>query len=515
MNALANGELFEQEAPSYTSSTFPPPREFQEKAHAALRAAYKEGHRRQLLMAPTGSGKTYLGMRAVHEALKKGKRAVFVCDRRTLINQTSQVADSYGLCDHGMIMANHWRVNPARPFQIASVQTLASRGWPEADLYVIDEAHCQYASWTEFALSTKAAVLGLTATAFSKGLGKIFTNLIHAATMHELTQSGVLVPMKVFSCTKVNMAGAATSGGEWTNTSAAERGMEIVGDVVAEWMKFGENRKTFAFGATIAHCEELCKQFNEAGVAAALYTADTKEDERLRLMEEFRKPDSAIRVLLSVDALIKGVDVADVSCICDVRPLRKSLSTVIQMWGRGLRSSPSTGKTDLRLLDFSGNAIRFADSFSDIYFNGLASLDDGEKQDSTIRKDDPEKPEPKACPECGFKPMGLRCIACGHQRVALATVEHLPGEMREIFIGKTKLADDRRHLYEQCVSYTRAHGNPETAKGLAAHLFREMVGTWPEGLSFERCPNVPITRAVLNRIKARNIAFSRSPRKAA
>ena len=33
------------------------------------------------------------------------------------------------------------------------------------------------------------------------------------------------------------MRGAATAGGEWTD-AAAERGMEIIGDVVSEWKKF-------------------------------------------------------------------------------------------------------------------------------------------------------------------------------------------------------------------------------------------------------------------------------------
>jgi superfamily II DNA or RNA helicase len=44
-------------------------------------------------MAPTGAGKTYLGLRICNEAMQKGKRAVFLCDRTTLINQTSTVAD--------------------------------------------------------------------------------------------------------------------------------------------------------------------------------------------------------------------------------------------------------------------------------------------------------------------------------------------------------------------------------------------------------------------------------------
>jgi len=129
--------------------------------------------------------------------------------------------------------------------------------------------------------------------------------------------------------------------------------------VVAEWVKFGEGRKTIAFGASIAYCEALAGRFNEAGILADVFTSKTDEATRERLLEEFRKPDSAIRVLISVEALAKGFDVEDIGCVIDARPLRKSLSTAIQMWGRGLRSSPGTGKTDCILLDHSGNVLRF------------------------------------------------------------------------------------------------------------------------------------------------------------
>ena len=45
--------------------------------------------------------------------------------------------------------------------------------------------------------------------------------------MHELTVSGVLVPMRIFSCTKPNMTGAKTAGGEWTDKAAEERGLTL------------------------------------------------------------------------------------------------------------------------------------------------------------------------------------------------------------------------------------------------------------------------------------------------
>lgn len=506
MNAVVE-RLFD-DAPNYGSTTFPSPRPFQVSAHDALRQGVRDGHKNQLLMAPTGAGKSYLGLRLAHEALLKGKRAVFVCDRTTLINQTSQTADSYGLAAHGIVQANHWRRDKSMPFQIASAQTLAKRDfWPDADLIIIDEAHTQLKVWTEYIMRTKAVCIGLSATPFSPGLGKLFTNLVNATTMNELTQSGVLVPMRVLSCKKANMEGAATAGGEWTDSAAEERGMEIVGDVVSEWFKFGENRKSIVFGATIAHCQELCRQFIDSGVMAAVFTADTTPDERAVLLKEYRKQDSALRVLISVEALAKGFDVPDVGCVVDCRPLRKSLSTAIQMWGRGLRSSPETGKKDCLLLDHSGNILRFLEDFTEIFFNGLDALDMGEKLDKKIRKEE-DKDEAKGCPSCGYKPFAKRCMACGYEYQAPALVGAIPGEMQEVMLGKKKLADDHMHLWHQVCTYARAHSIPDKQRGRAWHLYQKITGKEPpKAWSFTEAPNVEITRNVRNKITSLNMAY--------
>lgn len=499
-----------QDTPNYASASFPPPREFQHAAHEALRQGFRDGHKNQLIMAPTGAGKTYLGHRIAHEALVKGRKVVFVCDRTTLINQTSKTADAYGLAAHGIVQANHWRRNVEMPYQIASAQTLAKRGyWPDSDVIIIDEAHTQLRVWTEFIQTTKAACIGLSATPFSPGLGKLFTNLINATTMHDLTQSGVLVPMRVFTCKRADMSGAATAGGEWTDAAAEARGMEIIGDVVTEWVKFGENRKTIVFGATIKHCQELARQFLDAGVMAAVFTSETTVAERELLLKEYSKHDSALRVLISVEALAKGFDVPDVGCVVDCRPLRKSLSTAIQMWGRGLRSSPDTGKVDCLLLDHSGNITRFAEDYTSIFFNGLEALDMGEKLDKTIRKE-PEDFEAKGCPSCGYKPFAKRCMSCGFEKQELALVEAVPGEMQEVMLGKKKLADDHSHLWAQLCTYARAHSAPDKQAGRAWHLFQKIVGSPPpRAYRFADTPNTEITRNVRNKITSLNVAFSR------
>lgn len=498
-------------APSERDDGFPEPRAFQIDAHQQLRQGFRDGHKNQLIMAPTGAGKTYLGLRICNEAMQKGKKAVFLCDRTTLINQTSDVADKYGLKEHGVIQANHWRRDPEMLLQIASVQTIAKRAfWPSLDVLVIDEAHTMYKPWVEYAQSTGAAVIGLSATPFSTGLGKVFSNLINATTMHELTQTGVLVPMRIFSCTKPDMTGAATAGGEWTDKAAEERGMAIVGDVVAEWQRFAENRKTIVFGATIKHCEEMCSSFVNAGIMAAVFTSDTTATERKILLDEYRKPDSSLKVLISVEALAKGFDVPDVGCVCDARPLRKSLSTAIQMWGRGLRSSPDTGKTDCYLLDFSGNIIRFAEDFTEVFFNGLDKLDDGEKLDKKIRKD--EDYEPTGCPRCKHMPFHKRCMACGYEKPQRQMEEVLAGDMQEIFIGegknKKKLANNAEHLWHQVVAYAKVHSAKETQQGRAYHLYKKMTGQDPIW-KFTTAPIVEISRNVHNKIQQMNIAYKK------
>jgi len=498
-------------APLERDDGFPAPRKFQIDAHEALRQGFRQGHKNQIIMAPTGAGKTYLGLRICNEAMQKGKRAVFLCDRTTLINQTSAVADGYGLNNHGVIQANHHRRRPDELLQIASAQTIAKRGfWPKLDVLVVDECHTQMKVWTEYAMDSGAAVIGLSATPFSAGLGKIFTNLINATTMHDLTESGVLVPMRIFSCTKPDMQGAATAGGEWTDKAAEERGMAIIGDVVTEWMKFGDNRKTIVFGATIKHCEEIAKQFINQGVMAAVFTSETTARERELLLDEYRKPDSQLRVLISVEALAKGFDVPDVGCVCDARPLRKSLSTAIQMWGRGLRSSPDTGKKDCYLLDFSGNIIRFAEDFTDVFFNGLDALDAGDKLDKKIRKD--EDVEVHGCPKCGYTPFHKRCMACGHEKMQAPRKEALPGDMQEIYIGegknKKKLADNAEHLWHQVCSYARFHSKPEKQSGRAWHLFKQITGQETKW-AFSKAPTVEISRHVYNKIQQMNIAFAR------
>lgn len=487
---------------------FPPLHKFQAETHEAIREAAREGHKRILVTAPTGSGKTILSLNVIKEALGKGRRAMFVCDRKTLIAQTSNVAREVGLGDHGIIQAQNPMLNLSKRFQIASAQTLMRRGWPDTDVIVIDEAHTTYKTWVDQVTSDKCKsfVIGLTATPFAKGLGKIFTKVINAATMADLTEKGILVPMMAFTCHRPDMTGAEVkNSGEWTDKAAEKAEMAIIGDVLTEWQARAHGRKTIIFGPTIAYCENLAKTFNAAGIRAAVFCADTPDDERARVTGEFATGETT--VLISVEALAKGFDQKDVGCVCDCRPLRKSLSTAIQMWGRGLRSCKETGKEDCILLDFSGNIVRFLEDFERFYHNGVDSLDDGEKLDREIRKD--EEREVRSCPKCGHSPFAKKCTKCGHETERKSLVPELPGQMIEIKIGGKIAASNNADLWAQLATYVKGGGNPATQQGRAAHLYREIVGSWPpKAWKVSDAPWIEPTVPVMGKIRQKRIAFA-------
>jgi DNA-directed RNA polymerase subunit RPC12/RpoP len=215
--------------------------------------------------------------------------------------------------------------------------------------------------------------------------------------------------------------------------------------------------------------------------------------------------------LVSVEALAKGFDVEDIGCVIDARPLRKSLSTAIQMWGRGLRSSPDTGKTDCLLLDHSGNIQRFLKDFTEIYFSGFVSLDMSEKLDKIVRKD--EEHASSGCPQCGYKPFFRRCMSCGHEKQSLALVGEAAGEMREIRIGKKVIATDKQDLWNQLCTYAKLSLKSEDAKkaGWCWYKYQDITGEKPpRAWDFYTAPEAPITRGTLGKLKSLRIAYHKA-----
>ena len=180
-------------------------------------------------------------------------------------------------------------------------------------------------------LPANVAVIGLTATPFTRGLGRYYQAIVNVATTDELVETGMLTRPVIYTAVEIDTSGVAlASTGEWEERGLEREGVKIVGDVVAEYVKrtserFGGPVKTIAFSSTVAHGQEICRAFSEVGLNFQQISYRDEDEERRAKIIEFRKPDSRIMGLVSCDALAKGFDVPDVRACILCRPLRKSL----------------------------------------------------------------------------------------------------------------------------------------------------------------------------------------------
>lgn len=298
-------------------------RAYQADAIDGLRNGIRNGKRRQILCAGTGAGKTVCAAHLLNEANRKGSYSLFLVDRVALVNQTSETLDSYGV-PHGIVQGLNDRWMPNENVQVCSVQTLARRELPRRpSLIVYDEAHCQYKATLDYiGRNPQAVVIGLTATPFTKGMGEHWDDVVNVIPTRRLIDDGFLIEPKIYAARSPDDAELGlNSYGEFSDASATSAGIQIVGDVVQEWIAktsehFGGPVKTIVFSPTVEHGRELCAAFSAAGFNFQQVSyLDRSDEERAEKIAEFRRSDSIIDGLVSCGVLTKGFDVPDVKCI--------------------------------------------------------------------------------------------------------------------------------------------------------------------------------------------------------
>jgi superfamily II DNA or RNA helicase len=460
------------------------------------------GNRSQILYAPTGAGKTEMAIALLEAVKKKGNKAAMLLDRIVLCEQTSQRLNGYDI-DHGVMQSGHWRYRPYENIQVCSAQTLEKRGdFPGLDLLIVDEAHQTRQQTMEFIKNNPhIRVIGLTATPFTKGLGKTYSNVVSTVTTKQLVDKKFLVPLRVFISTEIDMEGAKKVAGEWSQRETTKRGMKITGDIVAEWIKktheiYGKPRKTIIFCSGVEHGTDLSRKFAEHGYN--FVSISYKDDDQFKAdaIEDFSKPDTEIHGLIATDILTKGFDVPDVVIGVSARPFSKSLSSHIQQMGRVMRSYE--GKEFALWLDHSGNYLRFRGDWDEVYENGVQELDDG-KEKTKKEPTEREKKESK-CPICQHLwPSGSdTCTHCGHVREKKNKVEVEAGVLQELTGAMTR--EDKQAWWSQLQWYVRNQG---WSSGRAAHTYRDKFGVWPRGLhDTPTPPSHDVVKFVDNKIKA-------------
>lgn len=489
-------------------------RGYQTEAVQNLRAGLASGYQRQILSSPTGSGKTEIGMILVRGAVTKGKRVAFLCNRINLVGQTSARFFRAGIA-HGVIQG----ANTSRTYEnviVASIQTVARRGMPEVDLLVIDEAHGVAGSkdYRKVIAQHGGPVIGLSATPFSKGLGKdyadiggaLFEQMVVAATIQDLIDQGYLVDCDVYAPSQPDLSKVKITAGDYNEKELGEAVDKptLIGDIVTNWMKYARGTPTVCFATNIAHSKHIVEQFAAAGVVGEHIDCYTDETERAAILE--RVAAGQTMVISNVGILTEGWDFPACKTMILARPT-KSLIRYLQMAGRVLRPAP--GKERALILDHSGTvqSIGFpTDDFPMVLCDGKPKQTTG-----SVRK---EEKKPTKCPQCSYlKKGGGKCPVCGFQAQKQNTTEHAPGELvpltKKEKAKKAKLDGlGKQEVYSELFRMAEERGYKP---GWVANQYRQIFGVWPRGMvDVGRPPSLVVS----NMVRANMIRFHKGRKNA-
>ena len=470
-------------------------RDYQRTAIEGARRAFRDGHKRIIISAPTGAGKTEIAMALISSAVEKGSRVSFVADRRSLVQQTSQRFTAAGI-RHGVLMAND-TVGVNEPVRVESAQTIQSRGLRVGtDLFVMDEVHEIRPELIRLIAESGAVLVGLTATPFPAALAEPieeggpprYETMVSTVTTDRLIAQEHLCPFDVVApVAVVDTAGVEIQGGEFKRDAIKDRIMRIVGDVVPTWTRQLEERyayqtmPTIVFGATVDDAEAIQHEFREAGYPARLVSSREDDDQNRRTIEEFREGE--FDVLVNCAMLSRGTDFPRATILIDAYPMRKIL-TPIQRYGRVMRTFP--GKERALLIDHAENWLTMRERILAFYSAG-PEWPPPEHAHKTAREKEP--PRDSVCKSCRtvIPPGDAKCPACGRMRPVRtfggkgSTLERVNGDLQLIdsVTGEASLYGGELWP-EVCTEALRlAKGDEERAKKRAFASFRAITGQWP------------------------------------
>ena len=438
-------------------------RDYQEAAIESVRDSFRKGHRRTVLVSPTGSGKTLMFSYISAGMANNNKRILIIAHRRELLKQISKALKRVNV--RHAVMAGGSRGMPIANVVVASVFTLARRlkHFSAPDLIISDECHhCTTTSTWGKVIDAfpNARVLGVTATPErldGKGLGLMFDDMVMGPTVAELTEQGFLSPADVYAPSKPDLQGLRTRMGDYVN-SDIENAMDkpsITGSAVAHYTKLAANKRAIAFCVSVKHAQDVAEDFRRAGYVSSHIDGSMEDRVRDQVLKDFE--DGKIRVLTSCDLISEGFDLPAVEVAIMLRPT-KSLSLYLQQAGRAIRISP--GKEKTIILDHAGNTA--VHGFIDEHREWI--LTDG---DSRKKKAGEAAPTVRSCPECFamHRPM-VTCPKCGHEyKIKGRKIEQKEGDLVQLSRAEdTQVAVDdlaRQFQILSGVGRKRGYNQPE------------------------------------------------------
>jgi ATP-dependent helicase IRC3 len=338
-------------------------REYQKEAVKSVVKEFQQGSTSQLIVLPTGAGKSIIVAAVAHHFKKK---TLIIAHRQELITQMKEKILLYWPeANIGICKAAQNEIDA--PIVIASIQSASQPKRLEQlkktniEVLIIDEAHHASADSylkliTELGFKDSGKLLlGVTATparADGKGIDEIFKTTVFSrdiATMINEDYLSRVIGRKIE--THLSLRGLPSHAGDFavgqlsSKINVPSRNQLIV----SKFQEHAHNRKAVAFCADVQHCKDLAATFNHYGFKAAAVWGSMDKAERASALSAFNKGD--IQVVTSCGILTEGFDEPTIEAIIMARPT-KSRSLYIQCIGRGLRKH-ITKKDCCLVLDFT------------------------------------------------------------------------------------------------------------------------------------------------------------------
>lgn len=339
--------------------------DFQKQCVGGVYQKVRSGIRDTVLVASTGSGKTVMGGKIIHDALSKGRNVGFFVTINCLIEQAIEDFAAVGIDKYGIVCADY-KERPDEPLQIFSLQTLAKRPeWLARHYHVSIWDECHTSRW--FGVSDQIQYthgIGLTATPFrlskKQGFGDKFQAAVLAPPMTELTDMGFLCPVRYKGLQAPDRGQIKIANtGDFDEASASKicNTPEAIKAALDGWESLANTLQTIVFCVDVEHCRSVLQAFRDRGYRSEMVTGatpsgrkDPKPGTRAHIFGQFKAKE--IQVLVSCKALSTGFNVKNIECGLDLAPTQ-SLANHMQKVGRIARTFD--GKLSALWLDAAGN----------------------------------------------------------------------------------------------------------------------------------------------------------------
>ena len=282
---------------------------------------------------------------------------------------------------------------------------------------------------------------------------------------------------------------------------------DLVGDIVSNWHKHGERRKTLVFCVDVAHSVHVRDEFIKSGVRAEHVDGTTPKTERDAILGRLASGETEL--VANCMVLTEGFDLPAIGCIVLARPT-KQIGLFRQMAGRGLRVAPD--KRNLILIDHSGAVYRHGLLTDRIEWT--LDVDKKAKNEVHEGRSRSELARLVECSSCGaMRTAGEPCDECGFfpQRKPDAIIFQ-EGELGLVRNGDAQSNYDPHLRMQWHGMLAHIAGERGYKAGWAAHKFKEKFGTWPPTRHI--MPQKP-TLEVLSWVRSRNIAWAKSQKRTA